>query len=75
MRFCCHCRAEIPREVMIRARWKAIFCGGTACRSADKTLIRAARREYRISKGQCPTCGHRSKAREQAQAVDICMEM
>jgi ribosomal protein L37E len=67
MRFCCHCRAEIPLDVLIRGKWKALFCSKN-CREADRTLLRASRREYRVQKGNCPACGHRATVREQTQA-------
>ena len=64
MRFCLHCRTEIPPAVLIRARWKAVFCS-EACKNADRAFIREARREYRLGKGACPACGRRANARVQ----------
>jgi hypothetical protein len=60
MRSCCHCSKPIPRDVMIRARWKALFCS-EACRTADKVAIRAARLQYRKERGACLTCGRGGK--------------
>jgi hypothetical protein len=63
MRFCIHCRESISLEVLVRGRWKAIFCS-QSCRDADKVAIRSRKAEHRRERGQCPTCGsHRAKAR------------
>ena len=71
MRLCVHCGKEIPREVMIRGRWKAIFCS-SACRANDKTTVRAYRNAYRQERGACVVCGHKSRsAREQMQTAAI----
>jgi hypothetical protein len=65
MRFCLHCKNEIPREVMIRARWKAMFCSAE-CRVNDKQAIRDEKRRYREEIGVCVTCGRKNRsAREQ----------
>jgi hypothetical protein len=62
-RCCVHCASSIPLDVLVRARWKAIFCS-QSCRDADKVAIRRRRNEHRRERGQCPTCGsHRAKAR------------
>lgn len=58
MRNCVHCAKPISSAVMIRGRWKAIFCS-PECRAADKIAIREARRGYREQKGACPSCGHK----------------
>lgn len=64
MRFCVHCQKEIPLPVLIRGRWKSIFCSAD-CRFADRNAIRNAKKEHKRQMGLCPTCGRkRSNARE-----------
>jgi hypothetical protein len=74
MRFCIHCRESISLEVLVRGRWKAIFCS-QSCRDADKVAIRSRKRESRKEKGLCPTCGRKSAAsrgtKQARNAVDV----
>ena len=71
IRRCVHCGNVIGIEVLIRGRWKSIFCT-PECREADKTLIRAEKRAYRVEKGLCIHCGsnlRKSRGQMQANAV------
>jgi len=74
MRFCVFCRKEISQAVLIKGRWKAIFCS-PECRQLDRQAIRDARSHYRAEKGLCHTCGHKTSkprnAREQTPAKPI----
>lgn len=71
MRFCVHCKKEIPQEVMVKARWKALFCS-PLCKQEDRNEIRRQRKALRALHGQCRTCGRKlPNARVHAQTTAV----
>jgi hypothetical protein len=70
IRFCVHCGRRIPGAVMVRARFKAIFCQDPQCKLADRNAIRSARERFRQSRGLCLKCGAKPRnARVQTRGI------
>lgn len=55
MRHCVHCKGLIALPVLIKGRWKAIFCS-PECRQLDRNAVRSLKREFFRAKGKCHTC-------------------
>jgi len=70
MRHCVHCGQPIALEVMVRGRWKAIFCS-PACHDSDRSEIRRQKAEWRKARGKCPTCGKSRSSGKCASAMPI----